>query len=83
MVGTPRIWVGPSAFRVSCGTLRELDDIDAALMDVDGTETADAQAELGGAVCVVRWCGSIDSQSDTDATMPDPDSPFEPLPLVR
>ena len=51
--------------------------------DVDGTEYADVQAELGGAARAVRWCGSIDSQSDTDATMPDPHSPFEPLPPVR
>ena len=28
-------------------------------------------------------CGSIDSQSDTDATMPDPDSPFKPMLPVR
>ena len=45
--------------------------------------TADAQAEPGGVVGAVRCCGSIDSQSDTDATMPDPGSPFEPLPPVR
>ena len=66
------MWVPPAplAFRVSCGTLRELDDTDAALMDVDGTEPADVQAELGGT-------------GDADATMPDPDSPFEPLPPVR
>ena len=39
------MWVppSPSAFIASCGKLRELDDIDTALMDVDGTETADAQ----------------------------------------
>ena len=29
--------LAPSAFKVSCGTPRELDEIDAALMDVDGT----------------------------------------------
>ena len=46
----------PSAFIVSCGSLRELDDTDAALMDVDGTEYADVQAELGGAARVVRGC---------------------------
>ena len=84
-VGTPRMWVPPaqSAFLVSCETLREVDDTHAALMDVDGTEFADAEAELGGAARAVRWCGGIDSQSDTDATMLDPDSPFEPLPPVR
>ena len=37
-LGTPRMWVPltPSASIVSCGTLRELDDIDVALMDVNG-----------------------------------------------